>query len=93
MSKPNRRKFITPDGRIVETNFDVFWFGVSNYGIGFLFEEEPVFISVDFSIKTGSKFLFAYGYRKTDKPVGGLFYLTSKGIWVRKSVKLTEENL
>jgi hypothetical protein len=39
--KPNRRKFLTPKGRVIETNFDVYWYTIDDDGSCYLYNKRP----------------------------------------------------
>ena len=89
MSKPNRRKVITPDGRIIETDFDVKWAAIDKDGYYYLYEKKPKRLFDFWSIHAGSKLRFVCSI--VVMVYSGLllwetyrWYLNDKGKWVRK---------
>ena len=82
----NRRKFITHDGRIVETNFDVYWCCFDKNGAIYLYGIKPKRSKYCNWWKAVSDFMYLLiGYYE------GIFYwkkarfyLKNNGEWVRK---------
>ena len=85
MSKVNRRKFITPDGRIVETWFDVYWYAIDKNGDRYFYESKPeinncrpVWLSETFWLQRCGQQKGKFNWKKCR------WYLDDKGKWVRK---------
>jgi hypothetical protein len=85
--KPNRRKFITPEGEIIRTWFDAYWYTIDKDGDRYIYGEGPkpeiktcrmVWLTGSFIVQRCGKQTGDFDF-KTCR-----WYLSDSGKWVRK---------
>ena len=78
----NRRRFIAPDGRIIEAPFDVYWFAVDADGRGYIFSAAPDRYSHAWLVDNGS-FMGVYHYTGCFNWKVSRWRLDDSGKWKR----------
>jgi hypothetical protein len=82
----NRRKFVTPEGKIIETLFDVFWAAYEEDGKLYLYGVSPVYLRQDiYGIGMISlESCFAGKYNPPKDITKAHWYLDDNGKWIRR---------
>ena len=84
----NRRLFITPEGKIIKSEFNVRWYAIDKNGSGYLYESEPHAFTRCWNSNGGHHIMYANTVDVGDDWKNEKWYLCSNGEWVKMKKNL-----